>query len=175
MSNPFDNLVNAEFKQVFNNAIDSLLKPAAFSTPCKLEYSTTNFVFCNNCLYDPISNKSSGSYNSSTGTDIFENGSICPVCMGIGKKQTPNSETINMAIIIASKSWSNFGSPSMHVPNIDLQTLCSIELLPKINTCTSMTILDSSQYDNSKYSLAGFPNIMGLGYQNYILSNWKKL
>lgn len=174
MANVFSGLVNSSFKQIFNDAIDSILQQNSLSTPCKLEYSTTNYVLCYNCNFDSIRDKSSGTYNNSTGTNPFEDGSICPVCMGVGKQQSPNYETVYMAVICDSKYWLNWGPMNLQIPNLAAQTLSKIDLLPKVSNASFMTILDSSQYDNTRYSRAGFPTLMGLGDQNYILTNWTK-
>lgn len=174
MSNPFSGLINSAFKDTFTNAIGSLLEVGALSTPCKLTYNSSNESYCYNCIFDPISGKSSGSFNTSGGTVEFPNGSVCPVCMGMGKKFSDNTEVVHMAVILDSKHWLNTGPDFINMPNIAAQTLCGIDLLPKINNATYMTLLDNSQYDNTRYAKSGFPTMMGLGDIKYILTNWTK-
>jgi hypothetical protein len=94
--------------------------------------------------------------------------------MGMGKKISENTETVHMAVILDSKYWLNTGPDFVQNPNIAAQTLCSIELLPKINNATYMTLTDNSKYDNTRYAKAGFPTMMGLGDMKYILTNWIK-
>ena len=65
MSN-FTGLITAEFKQVFTDAIGSLLEDTALTVACKLVFDNTKLQECPNCLYDPISRKSSNQFPSST-------------------------------------------------------------------------------------------------------------
>lgn len=174
MNNPFSGLISANFKNTFSNAIDSLLEVGSLSTPCQLTYNTSNETYCHNCIFDPISGQSSGSFNTAGGTVEFPTGSICPVCMGIGKKITVNTEIVHMAVILDSKYWLNTGPDFVQVPNIAAQTLSSIDLLSKINNATYMVLMDNSQYDNTRYAKSGFPTMMGLGDLKYILTNWTK-
>jgi hypothetical protein len=175
MNNPFSGIITANFKQTFNNAIDSLLERGALTTPCQLSYNSSKETLCYNCIFDPILDRSSGQFNSSGGTVDFPEGSACPICMGVGKKLDDNTtETIHIAVILDSKYWLNTGPEFIHIPNMAAQTLCKIDLMPKINNATYMTLLDNSIYDNTKYYRAGFPTMMGLGSHQYILTNWTK-
>lgn len=174
MSNQFSGLINNSLKQLFNNAIDSILEKGALTVDCRLEYDTTKASVCHNCIYDPILDRSSGKYNISTGNVPFADQSICPVCMGMGKKFGENTEIVTMAVILDSKYWLNWGSVSIQVPNLAAQTLCKVDLLPKINNTTHMVLLQNINFDNTKYSRAGFSTFMGLGDHNYILTNWTK-
>jgi hypothetical protein len=174
MNNQFSGLINNSFKQIFNNAIDSLLEKGSLTVDCRLEYDTTKYTICYNCIYDPILDRSSGRYNTITGNIPFADQSICPVCMGIGKKLGETTEVVNIAVILDSKYWLNWGSISTQIPNLAAQTLCKIDLLPKINNATHMVLLENINYDSTKYSKADAPTLMGLGDHNYILTNWTK-
>lgn len=174
MSNPFSGLLSSNFKDTFNNAIDSLLEVGSLTTPCQLFYSPSKETLCYNCIFDPILDRSAGLFNSNGGTVDFADGSVCPVCMGMGKKLAENSEIVHLAVILDSKYWLNTGPDFVQVPDIAAQTLCKIELMPKINNATHMTLTDNSVYDNSRYAKSGFPTMMGLGAHKYILVNWTK-
>ena len=174
MSNPFSGLINANFKNTFTNAIDSLLEIGSLTTPCKLYYNSSKDILCYNCIFDPITDTSSGKFNSYGGTVEFAEGSVCPVCMGLGKKTEDANEIVHMSVILDSKHWLNTGPDFVQASNIAAQTLCKVELISKINNATHMVLLDNSMYDNSRYARSGFPTMMGLGSHNYILVNWIK-
>ncbi len=176
MHNIFSNLINQDFKNIFNQAIDSLLEAGALSINCKLLYNKEfdSPTYCKNCIYDPISEKSAHIYDNVTGYVSFPSGSICPVCNGIGKIILDSSEIINLAVILDSKYWLNYGPNFVQIPNLAAQTLCKIELTPKIIQCTSMIMVDTYDYSPISYVKAGSPVPMGLGDHKYILTNWTK-
>ena len=92
MTNIFKDIISNEFKELFNNAIDSLLTDTSLTIPCRLKYySDGNISFCNNCKYDSISKLSSNMYNN-TGPNAFKSGSICPVCFGLGSISSDSQE-----------------------------------------------------------------------------------
>ena len=139
MANIFDGILDDNFKTLFNDAIDTIINQAGLAVPCKLLYSTTDSTFCSNCLYNPITNRSLDKYNG-TGPINFPENSTCPVCVGFGKIVYDTSEIVYMAAIFDSKYWLNWGSRSINVADGTVQTLCSINLLPKIKNCKYMII-----------------------------------
>lgn len=174
MSNPFSGLLNTQFKNTFNQAIDAIIEQGSLSVPCILKYNSTDTTYCTNCTFDPILNKSFNEYNG-TGPISFPNGSLCPVCGGFGKIIYDAEETIYMASIFDSKYWLNWGPKFIQIPNLAVQTLCKISLLPKLQNATSVIIDTSiSGYGNHLYTKAGEPTPMGLGDHRYILTNWTR-
>lgn len=176
MTNIFTGLINSAFKDIFNQAIDSLLDVGALSIPCRLQYNKeySETSYCGNCIYDPISEASSNTYNNSTGYVSFPNGSICPVCNGFGKIILDSNETVYLGVILDGKYWLNYGPNFVQIPNLSAQTLCKIELSPKIAQATSMVLVDSYDYSPTVYTKLGAPIPMGLGDHKYILTNWGK-
>lgn len=174
--NNFSGLINSAFKDIFNQAIDSLLEVGALSVKCRLLYNKehTQTSYCSNCIYDPISEASSNVYNSTTGYAVFPDGSICPVCNGFGKIILDSNETVNLAVILDAKYWINYGPNFVQIPNLAAQTLCKIELTPKISQATSMILVDTYDYSPIIYTKLGPPVPMGLGDHKYILTNWGK-
>jgi len=170
----FENLITPEFKQIFKDSIDTLLAQNSLSVPCILKYENTKRELCYNCVFDPISQRSSNNPKSDA-VQPFPFGSVCPVCMGFGYNDTSSDETVNLAIIFDSKYWLNWGSESSRISTGMVQSLCKIELLPKFKNCKEM-IMDTnlSNYDNYRYSLAGDPQPAGLGSNDYIIAMWEK-
>lgn len=169
----FESLFGTEFKNIFKDAISGLLHQNALSVACKLDYDTTDDVYCNNCIYDPILGRSFNKYNQ-TGPVSFVDGSICPVCAGFGKILCDTSEIVYLGIIFDSKYWLNWGPQFVEIPNLAAQTLCPITLMPKILNCNRMKVVNNELYDNGTYSKAGQPTPMGLGDSSFILTNWTR-
>lgn len=176
MTNPFSNLINSELKQLYNDAISSLLETTALTVPCLFRYSGAgSSVHCSNCIFDTISGLSSNKYNNS-GPNPFPEGSVCPVCMGMGQTTSPAStETIYLACIFDSKYWMNLSSKVINIPDGMVQTISKIDLLPKIRNASDI-IIDTSiaKYGNYTYERVGDPEPAGLGNHAYIITMWKR-
>lgn len=176
MSNPFSGIISSNFKSIFNNAIDSLLEDNALSLPCKLIYNNqTNNTYCNNCIFDNISLMSSNLYNG-TGPNPFENGSVCPVCLGLGYlKYETSSENIYLAFIFDSKYFLNMNSKVVNIPDGVIQSLCNINLLAKIKNAQEVVFDNNlTNIGHFKYERASDPEPVGFGDNRYIMTMWKK-
>lgn len=167
----FENLITSDFKKIFENAIDTILSCHGLATECELQYDSSNNSLCTNCIYDTINKKSANIYNN-TGPVNFPEGSICPVCLGQGKVKYTKKERIHLALIVDSKSWLNWGSISVNIPNLAAQTLSDISTMNQLMSCTSMKIVGLEKYDTGHYLKAGFPEPLGLDNKKYILTNW---
>lgn len=167
----FENLINDNFKKIFEDAIDTILSCHGLSTECELLYDSSNNVLCTNCVYDPINRRSSNIYNG-TGPCDFPEGSTCPVCLGQGQISYTEKERIHLALIVDSKSWLNWGSISVQIPNLAAQTISDITTMNQIMSCTSMKIVGLEKYDIGYYLKAGHPEPLGLSNKKYILTNW---
>lgn len=168
--NPFSNLLTDQFKQIYNDAIDSLLDPGnGLVQSCTLKYGTapSTEVLCNNCIYDNISKISSNIYNG-TGPKSFPDGGICPVCIGagliIGNINTI-SETLKLAVIVDSKKFINIAD-SVNLNNITIQTVCKADLLNKLHNAIELEVHGSS------YQRASEPQYCGLSEHRYITILW---
>lgn len=175
MSNPFSGIISKEFKTIFNNAIDSLLENNALSLPCKIVYDNIiNNTYCNNCIFDNISLLSSNIYNGS-GPNPFQEGGVCPVCLGLGQiKNSSSSEIIYLAFIFDSKYFLN-NNKIINIPEGSVQSLCDISLFNKIKNASEI-IFDNSLTNLShfKYERASDPEPAGFGDNRYIFTLWKK-
>jgi hypothetical protein len=178
MTNIFSGLISKEFKGIFNDAIDSLLEQDSLSLPCTIVYDNQiNNIQCNNCIFDNISLLSSNIYNGS-GPSPFQEGSVCPVCMGLGLIKNPgknNIETIHLAFIFDSKYFLNINNKTVNIPNGTIQSLCNINLLSKLKNASEL-IFDNnlSNLAHFKYERASDPEPLGLGDNRYIITLWNK-
>lgn len=170
----FDNIITKEFKQVFKDAIDTILAQNALTVPCTLKYESTYRDLCHNCEFDTI-NQRSANIQKPSAVAPFANNTICPVCNGFGYIDLVKDEIVYLAVIFDSKYWLNWGSKSINVADGTVQTLCSINLLPKIKNCKYM-IMDNniSTYGHYRYSRANDPEPVGLGTHDYIITMWQK-
>jgi hypothetical protein len=172
--NPFANIITSQFKTTFQNAIDALLADHALTVPCLIKYGLSEPSLCNNCIYDPISKLSSNRYNG-TGPAPFVDNQICPVCVGKGVLLDSNQEVVYLAVIFDSKYWLNWGSDTIGVPDGQVQTLCSVDYLPKIINAQEI-VFDttlSNRFGEKPYQRNGEPRFYGLGDNKYISTMWK--
>lgn len=176
MNQPFTNILNSSLKNLYNQAMDAMLSDNGLSVKCSLRYTgANNITYCNNCIIDSISLLSSNKYNNN-GPQPFEEGSICPVCMGVGQINSLSSiEIVNMICIFDSKYWLNWSSKTLNIPNNMVQTICGIDLLPKVRNAKEIIIDNNlAQYGNYIYERAGDPEPVGLDPHQYIITMWKR-
>lgn len=174
MTNIFSNIINSDFKNLYDQAIDSILENNALTVPCSIYYDTPNNNFCNNCLFDPINNRSLNIYNG-TGPSAFPENGICSICNGYGKIEKSKSEIVYLAVIFDSKYWLNWDSKTVNIGNGTVQTICKMDLLPKLMNAQYMTMDTAIQsYRSHQYSIAGDPTPCGLGSNRYIITMWSR-
>ena len=169
------NVITPQFKALFNSAIDHLLDKQGLAVPCKIIYDSIKQSTCSNCIFDPIQNRSSNKYNN-IGPAPFADLGICPVCNGYGIIDMTAEELIYMAVIFDSKYWLNWGSKSVNIADNMAQSICNINLLPKLQNAKEI-IVDSStaNYTNHRYSRANEPELCCLGDNRYIITMWQKI
>lgn len=167
-------IIDNNFKNLYNNMIDELMRANSLSLPCKLIYEGSKFIECINCHIDPISHKSSNLYKSG-GPINFSNGQICPYCNGAGGNYQENTEILNMMVLFDYKYWINFNS-KIHSPEGLVQTISKFNDLPKIKNCNRLVIDTNTQnYTESFYQRNSEPQPCGLGNNSYIFTYWKKI
>lgn len=172
--NPFKQLLTPEFKNLFTQAIDAILDPSSgLVNTCTIKYasSPTEQTLCNNCIYDTISLLSSNIYNG-TGPRPFGDGSICPVCEGSGQITSSAGSTtdqvVSLAVITDSKSFINIAD-SLNISAGTIQTLCRIELLPKLNNATQLV------FNGVAYRRLAMPQTCGLADHQYVVMLWSNI
>lgn len=158
-----------QLKQTYGAAIDSLLSQNGLTIPVTLIYANNKPDYCNNCVFDPVSNKSSNVYND-VGPNPFSENSICPVCLGMGQIATEAQETINMAVIFNSKHWLNIDPRIINISDRMAQTICKNTLLNKLNNANEIYFNNDA---TERYIRAGDAQFAGLGNSDYIFLMWK--
>lgn len=173
----FDQIFSTSYKNLFNQAIDTLISGNGLGTLCKLNYqkpiNSTND--CDNCIIDPIYKQSMGKYNG-IGPRPFQDGSVCPVCNGIGYTMPNTSENVYMAVIVSEKDWIDIGLDKTKIPNGSVQTISKAETAAKIKNTYSMNISNENGTDNNLlYERYSDPQYVGFGSHDYIITIWKKI
>lgn len=163
-------IITSSFKNLFNNAIDSILAENALTVLCNLKFNSSIISTCNNCYYDSISKMSSGRYNL-VGPQPFPPGSICPVCIGMGQIQANNNtKDLYLAVIFDSKYFLNISNRVVNIPDSSIQTICSAKELLYIKNCNELIISD---FPLKSYERFAEPMLCGLGNLDYIITFWK--
>jgi hypothetical protein len=77
--------ITPEIDELFRDAVEGLVDDLSQKSTFRIIYPATGSL-CPNCIYDPRTGASTGTYNSS-GPRPFT-GKVCPVCEGAGKITT---------------------------------------------------------------------------------------
>jgi hypothetical protein len=174
--NIFSSIITEEHKNLFNQAIDSVISSSGLGTSCKLIYldRLDSTDVCTNCSIDPIYKKSTNKYNG-TGPSPFPDNSTCPVCNGDGYLRNDNSEIITMAVLTSEKSWIDTGLDNAKLPNGAIQTICQAIYASKINNAIGIIISDDKKLNNTlEYEKIADLSYIGFGSHRYVIAMWKK-
>jgi hypothetical protein len=163
------NLPYKELKKIYGVMIDSLLSKEGLTIPVTLIYLNNQPEYCNNCIYDPVSKKSSSLYNN-TGPNIFPENSICPVCLGMGYISSKSTETVHMAVLFDSKYWTNIDNKIINTSDNLVQTICKETLLPKLLNAREIYFNNNS---TKRYIRLNHTRFAGLGNSDYIFMMWE--
>ncbi len=169
------NINLAGVRNIYNSTIDMLISSSGFGSPCTFVYEKDRGSQCPNCNYDPITGRSNGVYKTSPSGEIpFGYGQMCPVCNGVGKVSTIKKETVYLANVIGQKNFISVGD--VGVTNGDMQSISKTETLSKIKSVDY--IMQSgggiSEYTQNKFTRASEPQLVSLGDNRYIITNWKQ-
>jgi len=171
-SNPFKGIITTEFHTAFTNLIDAALEDGGLSTPCKLIFKGARIISCNNCV---------GNIYKPDGPFPFSRGMICPACQG-KKQEAQDACDISMCMNTDSRKWMILSRPAIvesrttSKPKVFAETVCRIEMYPKIRAC-DYAVLDTSNenYALNKYKRMGEPEPCGLGNMEYIVTAWERI
>jgi hypothetical protein len=175
MANPFTGIITSEFKQLFVNAISSLLADDALTVPCRIIFGTTKNTQCPNCVLDTITKASSNKYNG-IGPNSFPTGSICPVCGSLGYIASDTSETLYLSVLW---QWQRAKFIDIGIKlNVGESYAQTISLLGTLHTLrrAKEAVLDTSAEGHGKrtYEREGEPTPLGLGDTKFVITLWKR-
>ncbi|NBU33419.1 hypothetical protein EB077_05960 [bacterium] len=162
----------SDLKKIFNQQMDAFLDSSGLSTECTLNYGSKNLEQCPNCYYDSSLKQSSNKYKAG-GPIEFSMGQICPYCRGVGLYGQASQEIIPMAILWNYKNWIikpiNLENPAGYI-----QTIANKKYGSNIIRCQDISIKTSTD-EIATFILDAEPTPAGLGDQNYIICQWKKI
>lgn len=162
-------------KGVITTALDDLI--TELGKDCRLYYPP-RWNACENCVYDPIGNKSSN-YWLTGGPLPFPSGSTCPLCDGVGRRAEEVTEDITMLC-----AWEprKFFHPIKHLdiraPFSILQTKGYIDPdLPKVLRAESLVFQTGIEgILRKKYVLMGQPgDASNIIQGRYFIATWEQL
>jgi hypothetical protein len=176
MSNPFSGIITSEMKTLYTNMIDALLEATALTLNCRLIYGGTKLTICPNCVYDPMSGKSSNRYKTG-GPVSFPKGQQCPVCAGVGSIPTDTDEELSLMVIYDSLEWQKMGGNNRTAQTGKEYTLT----FSKLNTYTQLKqakeiIIDTTTEETvvNRFVRVGLPEIYGFGASSYVMVKWER-
>lgn len=168
----FTGLISDEFKQFHIDMIAEVLRGC--NVPCQLIYGNTQFTDCPNCIFDSVSGRSSGRYQTS-GPIPFTSGT-CPYCNGIGKIPTESTDTINLCPIYDYKSWIPTINSNVVSPNGYVQTLSVFSTYSTLQRAKEIIInTDTTSIVRARFERNGDPQPCGMGSSSFIATMWKRI
>lgn len=141
-----------------------------------------NGILVNNCVYDPISGKSSNRYKSG-GPIPFPDGQTCPHCNGEGRVGDEQTEDVYLCVLWENKFWLDTGrsgdnrpSQSAHTADAQVMTFSKFDdTFDKLRRAKEVIFdTDVELSSRQRYVKLGEPLFCGLGAANYAVAYWKK-
>jgi len=165
-TNPFDNLINAEFKNTFKYAIQATID--GFAIPCRIVYPYTKYEACD-CVGSDIGNTSSNRHI--TGAPVpFHSIQGCSLCDGSGKRPVETVENVDLAVIFDYKQFIKIAD--IQIPVGAVQILSSKSMLPKLKKARELVLdTDNETLIKQRVTLHGEPTPMGFD-KEFILTIW---
>ncbi len=162
-----------DIKQIAQNAIDDLIDQ--LGKDCLLSYPPFPEL-CNNCILDPIGNKSSNHWTNG-GPIPFPNGGICPLCNGDGYHYKEVTKSIKLLISNSPSQWFVKMPAGIQVPAGSIQTKGYVTDLPDVLQSRRLILQVSLEpMVRFTYELAGEPIDQGNIIQNrYWVAVWNRV
>lgn len=159
-----------DIKTIASEAIDDLINQ--LGKPCTLIYPPV-WHPCENCVYDIIGQKSSNRWISG-GPIPFQDGAVCPLCGGAGKRADEVTETITM--LVENKASAFYKLPTnIQLPAGSIQTKGFLSDWPKVIKAQQCIVQNGVFPATLRYVLAGEPIDIGNIIQGrYMICLWKR-
>lgn len=175
MTNPFSGIITTNLKNLFKNAIDSLLESGVCGRTCRIYYGVTKYESCDACSANPVGKKSSNSYLAG-GYAPVGNTNQCPVCHGTGKRPVETTEDVTLCVIYDYKKFIPISTVVTPGNESYAQTICPIALLPKLKNANYIIFnTNILPYAEHKFQRLSEPEPLGFGSDDYIAILWKRI
>ena len=168
----FTGLISEDLQNFHRDMIIEVLR--ACSVSCTISYGVTKYDDCDNCVFDPIGNKSANRYQSG-GPAPFTVGN-CPLCAGAGKIATETTDTISLAVLYDFKDWLPLGvnvqSPKGYIQTIGIWD----DVYTKITRAKDILVNTGLSEDvNFKFEKYGEPWPCSFGHNHFCVAMWKRI
>lgn len=168
----FTGLISDDFKQLHVDMITEVIRGA--SVECTLIYGDTKFTDCPNCIFSPLTGKSSNIYEA--GGPIPFTFGICPYCKGAGKLPIESTTIIDLALIFDYKSWIPGLSTNIQSPNGFVQTISLFDTFEDLKNAKELLVQEGvEQYIRYRFERYSEPEPCGLGSHSFIATMWKRI
>lgn len=175
---PLFTILDSETKAVITDALDSLLantSAGGLGQTCLLVYPP-KLTPCENCVYDPVTNRSSNRPRSGAPVPFLP-GASCPMCGGRGKNEEEVSEPITLKCDWDPKKFDRpLSVLDVKVPHAVVQTKGYLADMPKLLKASHLIVnLPIAPYVRQKFVLDGQPGSPGNIIQaRYCVAVWKQ-
>lgn len=168
----FDGIITDDFKELHYQAVSEVI--SACARPCTLRYGVTLYTDCENCIYDPMTGRSSNRYQ--TDGPIPFNTGVCPYCNGVGKLPDEKTETLNICLIWEQKEFIPDFRRIVNSPDGYLMTISEIGTLDEIKEAKEI-IADTSiqSYITNTYIRRSEPMVCGFGRSDFVFCLWQRI
>ena len=145
------------------------------SVTCTIVYGDTTFTDCPNCKFDVTTGKSSGIYDSSTGTIPFTFGN-CPFCHGEGRVPNEATESISLCPIYDYRQWYKTINSTTGSPDSMIQTMSAFSTYDDLKRAKYL-IVDTAIAESTvpRFERVGEPEPCGLGASSFVITMWKRI
>jgi len=148
--------IDDEVRSIIQDGLDDLI--TELGKMCRLVYPSTRWESCDNCVYDPIGQKSSNRWRTG-GSIPFPNGTACPQCNGKGRRSVVFYEDIKFLCELNPR---NFIVPisglNIRVPHGLLQTKGFLTDSKKVEKCEQLLYdIENTELGGRAYKLVSEP------------------
>jgi len=175
MANFFDGVITSELKQLFKDGVDTLLNPDnSITSRCLLIYPSTKKTNSSG----PNTVGQTSNFHHITGQPIPYHGVGHPAQDGENSQFVEVTEEVNMILVWNQRRWVDLSSVDIQeikVPENYVQTMCHIDLLPKLQQAKEAIFdLDNEMYNRLKFVRYSDPENLGLFGKYYALTMWER-
>lgn len=171
-------ILDADTRQVIQDALDSFLAPQAeggLGVPCLVSYPPKT-VRCDNCVFDPVNNRSSN--RPASGAPVpFAVGSSCPLCSGRGLKASVVTEQLTLKTEWEFKKFINPpGDLRLRLPHSVVEVKGFMTDLPKLLKAEFLIVnVPIAPFMRQEFTLLGEPgNKSNMVPGRYFVSYWER-
>lgn len=129
-------------------------------------------INCENCYFTNIAGVSASNAYRPGGPYPFSSPEMCPYCLGLGYKESVESDTIHIRAYFDKKSWSKLQIP-IGIKDGDVWTIGHMKDLIKVQRAAYITLPNQNTTANP-YTLLQEPIPWGFGKDRYFSAFWQR-